>query len=63
MRERTRFAGFVLAAMLAPLYAAKPGGWRENLSAEEQAALHEALGETLARVGYRSDAEVQPLAV
>jgi len=26
MRERTRFAGFVLAAMLAPLYAAKPGG-------------------------------------
>jgi hypothetical protein len=32
--------------------AATPGGWRENLSAEEQAALHEALGETLERVGY-----------
>ena len=32
--------------------AARPGGWRENLSAAEQAALHEALGETLLRAGY-----------
>lgn len=35
--------------------AAAPGNWRENLSPEEQAALHEALGETLARAGYRSE--------
>lgn len=34
---------------------ATPGGWRENLSAEEQAALHEALGETLAKVGYSAE--------
>jgi Sulfotransferase family len=32
--------------------AARPGGWRENLSVEEQVALHEALGEALARAGY-----------
>lgn len=32
--------------------AARPGGWRENLSPWEQDAMHEALGETLARVGY-----------
>jgi Sulfotransferase family len=43
--------------------AARPGGWRENLSAEEQAALHEALGVTLTRAGYRSDAEAPPLAI
>lgn len=32
--------------------AAAPGSWRENLSAEEQAAMHEVLGETLAELGY-----------
>jgi hypothetical protein len=31
---------------------AAPGGWRTNLNAEEQAALHEALGEALAEFGY-----------
>lgn len=34
---------------------ARPGAWRENLSPGEQVALHEALGETLARAGYRSE--------
>lgn len=33
---------------------ATPGSWRENLSAEEQAAMHEVLGETLAEFGYES---------
>lgn len=33
---------------------ATPGAWRENLSAEEQAAMHEVLGETLAELGYES---------
>ncbi|HXR30324.1 MAG TPA: sulfotransferase [Solirubrobacterales bacterium] len=32
--------------------AATPGSWRENLSPPEQAAMQEALGETLALVGY-----------
>jgi hypothetical protein len=32
--------------------AASPGGWRENLSGEEQAAMHEVLGEALAEFGY-----------
>jgi Sulfotransferase family len=32
--------------------AARPGGWRENLSPREQEAMNEVLGETLARVGY-----------
>jgi len=31
---------------------ARPGGWRTNLSAAEQAVMHEELGETLARFGY-----------
>jgi hypothetical protein len=45
--------------------AATPGAWRENLSAKEQAAMHEELGTTLARAGYgrASDAEFRPLAV
>lgn len=34
--------------------AATPGAWRENLSAEEQAAMHEVLGEALAEFGYES---------
>lgn len=33
---------------------ATPGSWRENLSAEEQAAMHEALGEALVEFGYGS---------
>jgi hypothetical protein len=36
--------------------AASPGSWRQNLSPQEQAAMHEALGETLARAGYRAEA-------
>jgi hypothetical protein len=32
--------------------AARPGGWRENLTPAEQAALHEVLGEELAELGY-----------
>ena len=32
--------------------AASPGGWRENLTAEEQAALHEVLGAKLRELGY-----------
>ncbi|HEU5061956.1 MAG TPA: sulfotransferase [Solirubrobacterales bacterium] len=31
---------------------ARPGGWRDNLSPEEQAAMHEALGDALAEFGY-----------
>lgn len=34
---------------------ARPGGWRENLSPPEQAAMHEALGEALAEFGYETD--------
>jgi sulfotransferase family protein len=37
---------------------ARPGGWRENLDAAEQAALHEALGEALGEFGYRADAPI-----
>jgi Sulfotransferase family len=40
--------------------AADPGSWRENLSLAEQAAMHEALGDTLARVGYEQAAKVTP---
>lgn len=32
--------------------AAAPGSWRENLSEEEQAAMHEVLGEALVELGY-----------
>jgi LPS sulfotransferase NodH len=35
---------------------ARPGGWRDNLSLEEQEAMHEALGDSLAEFGY----EAQP---
>jgi Sulfotransferase family len=34
---------------------ATPGAWRENLSAEEQEAMHEVLGETLEELGYAGD--------
>lgn len=34
---------------------ARPGGWRDNLSLEEQAAMHEALGDALAEFGYAAD--------
>jgi hypothetical protein len=43
--------------------AAAPGSWRENLSAGERAAMHEALGATLARVGYPAEVEAPPLAM
>jgi hypothetical protein len=35
--------------------AARPGGWLENLSPEEQETMHEALGEALGEFGYASD--------
>jgi LPS sulfotransferase NodH len=38
---------------------ARPGGWRDNLSAAEQKAMHEAMGDTLAAFGYEVD---EPLA-
>jgi len=38
---------------------ARPGGWRENLSPGEQAAMHEVMGEALAEFGYAE----KPLAV
>lgn len=41
--------------------AASPGGWQENLSPQEQDAMHEVLGEALARTGYRSQPEAAPL--
>jgi hypothetical protein len=34
---------------------ASPGGWRQSLSAEEQAAMYEVLGEALEEFGYASD--------
>jgi Sulfotransferase family len=41
--------------------AASPGGWRSSLSPREQAAMHEALGETLERAGYRSEVSLASL--
>jgi hypothetical protein len=38
---------------------ARPGGWRDNLSAAEQKAMHEAMGGTLLEFGYEVD---EPLA-
>jgi hypothetical protein len=32
---------------------AVPGSWRENLSPAEQGAMHEVMGKTVERVGYR----------
>lgn len=40
---------------------ASPGAWRENLSLEEQEAMHEALGETLEEFGYASPELPEPL--
>jgi hypothetical protein len=34
---------------------AQPGGWRDNLSAAEQAALHEEIGDALEEFGYTAD--------
>lgn len=34
---------------------ARPGGWRDNLSAAEQAAMHEEIGEALEEFGYTAD--------
>jgi hypothetical protein len=52
--ERHRFEG-VPSETRGPreqIRAASPGSWRRNLAAEEQAAMHEALGETLVEFGY-----------
>jgi hypothetical protein len=38
---------------------ARPGGWRDNLSAAEQEAMHEAMGDALVEFGYEAD---EPLA-
>ncbi|MFL5899168.1 MAG: sulfotransferase [Solirubrobacterales bacterium] len=38
---------------------ARPGGWRESLSAAEQKAMHEAMGDVLVEFGYEVD---EPLA-
>lgn len=38
---------------------ARPGGWRDNLSAAEQKAMHAAMGEALVEFGYEVD---EPLA-
>ncbi|HEX6229888.1 MAG TPA: sulfotransferase, partial [Solirubrobacterales bacterium] len=38
---------------------ARPGSWRENLSAEEQAAMHEVMAATLAEFGYESALETR----
>ena len=32
---------------------AKPGGWRENFSKEEQELMHKIMGETLEKMGYK----------
>jgi len=40
---------------LMAIRSAEPGSWRENLSAEEQAAMHEELGEALEEFGYGRD--------
>jgi len=42
---------------------ANPGGWRKNLGPEEQAAMHDALGEALAAFGYADDPAMQPARV
>lgn len=34
---------------------AQPGGWRDNLSATEQAAMHEEIGDALEEFGYTAD--------
>ena len=34
---------------------ARPGGWRDNLNAAEQKAMHEAMGDALAEFGYEVD--------
>ncbi len=42
---------------------ARPGGWRENLSAAEQAAMENVLGEALAEFGYGEDRARAPAGV
>jgi ribosomal protein L34E len=37
---------------------ARPGGWRDNLNAAEQRAMHDAMGEALAEFGYEVDARL-----
>lgn len=43
--------------------AATSGGWRENLTVEEQAAMHNVLGDALAEFGYEGDPAAQPARV
>lgn len=42
---------------------ARPGGWQENLSPEEQAAMEDVLGEALAEFGYGGDPARAPAGV
>lgn len=42
--------------------AARPGAWRERLTARERAAVHEEIGETLSRFGYLDRAELAGVA-
>jgi len=37
---------------------ARPGGWRDNLNAAEQRAMHEAMGDALAEFGYEVDEQL-----
>jgi hypothetical protein len=37
---------------------ARPGGWRNNLSAAEQRAMHEAMGDALVEFGYEVDEQL-----
>ena len=37
---------------------ARPGGWRDNLSAAEQLAMHETMGNALAEFGYEVDGQL-----
>jgi hypothetical protein len=41
---------------------ARPGSWRENLSPDEQEAMHEVLGEALERFGYGEAGVESPIA-
>jgi Sulfotransferase family len=42
---------------------ATPGGWRENLTATEQTAMEQALGEALSEFGYGADRSRQPAGI
>jgi Sulfotransferase family len=63
--ERYRFAAVPSEARgpREEIRSARPGSWRENLSAEEQEAMHEILGETLERFGYGTAAPEDRMAL